>query len=121
LFNPADHPEGAINFLFVDPPVLPGDPAEDSNGSRFFFLHTDALFFAETPASLGGPNDTLAELQHLRPAIPEPSSVLLGAGPGGHRSGWEAPKSSEPRVERSSRVLVRSIRGPCVPEVSSAC
>lgn len=49
LFNPAGlGANGAINFLFTDPPVQPGDPAENTNGSRFFFLHTDALFFAET-------------------------------------------------------------------------
>jgi PEP-CTERM motif len=82
LFNPADHPEGAINFMFVDPPVLPGDPAEDSNGSRFFFLHTDALFFAETASfdllDTTSPNTLSPSYKTYAPAvIPEPSSVLL--------------------------------------------
>lgn len=81
LFNPAGHPEGAINFLFTDPPVQPGDPAENSNGSRFFFLHTDALFFAETasfdllPGVVG--TGISPSYKTYAPAIPEPSSVLL--------------------------------------------
>lgn len=80
LFNQADHPEGAINFLFTDPPVQPGDPAENTNGSRLFFLHTDALFFAETASFdlLAGPSETLSPLyKTYAPAVPEPSSVLL--------------------------------------------
>lgn len=80
LFNPADHPEGAIDFLFTDPPVQPGDPAENSNGSRFFFLHTDALFFAETATFnlLGGPGEKISPTyKTYAPAVPEPSSVLL--------------------------------------------
>ena len=80
LFNPAGRPDGAINFMFTDPPVQPGDPAENSNGSRFFFLHTDALFFAETASFdlLGGPSEALSpSYKTYAPAIPEPSSVLL--------------------------------------------
>ena len=81
LFNPAGlGANGAINFLFTDPAVQPGDPAENSNGSRFFFLHTDALFFAETASFdlLGGPSEALSpSYKTYAPAIPEPSSVLL--------------------------------------------
>ncbi len=80
LFNPAGDPGGAITFLFPDPPVQPGDPADDSSGSRFFFLHTDALFFARTASY-----DLLSGLNQLpsvtystfAPAVPEPSSLLL--------------------------------------------
>jgi len=94
LFNPAGHPDGAINFLFPDPPVQPGDPAEKTNGSRFFFLHTDALFYAKTATYdlLGGQDETLSALYSTyAPAVPEPSSVLLvglglaGAGLAGKR------------------------------------
>ena len=80
LFNPTGRPDGAINFLFTDPAVQPGDPAENSNGSRLFFLHTDALFLAETASFdlLGGPSETLsASYSTYAPAVPEPSSVLL--------------------------------------------
>lgn len=80
LFNPATHPDGAINFLFTDPAVQPGDPASNSDGSRFFFLHTDATFFAKTASFdlLGGPSLTLSPTYSTyAPAVPEPSSVLL--------------------------------------------
>jgi hypothetical protein len=43
VFNPAFDPEGAINFLFTDSLVQSG-----SDGSRFFFLHTDATDYAKT-------------------------------------------------------------------------
>jgi hypothetical protein len=80
LFNPAGDPGGAITFLFPDPPVQPGDPADASNGSRFFFLHTDALFYAKTATYdlLGGPNQLPSvTYSTYAPAVPEPSSVLL--------------------------------------------
>ncbi len=48
VFNPASEPSGAINFLFSDGLVLPGDPSVASSGSRFFFLHTDATEYAKT-------------------------------------------------------------------------
>jgi hypothetical protein len=82
LFNPATYPEGAINFRFTDPAVQPGDPASDSDGSRFFFLHTDATFFAKTAHFdlLSGLSSSL-NLSPLystyAPAVPEPSSALL--------------------------------------------
>jgi hypothetical protein len=85
LFNPASHPEGAINFLFTDPAVGPGDFATGVGGSRFFFLHTDATDYAMTAQYdlLGGPNQTLSGLYATyapAPPIPEPASVLLMAG-----------------------------------------
>ena len=77
LFNPATHPEGAINFLF--------DPAVDSggDGSMFFFLHTDAVNFAETGEYdlIGGASQTLSSVfSTFAPAAavpePTPASVL---------------------------------------------
>jgi len=76
LFNPATAPDGAINFLFTDPAVQPGD----TDGSRFFFLHTDATFFAKTARfDLTGerPGQISALYSTYAPAVPEPSSVLL--------------------------------------------
>ncbi len=78
LFNPAGHPEGAIDFLFTDPAVQTGD----LDGSRFFFLHTDATFFAKTARFdlLSGPSTSLSlspTYSTYAPAVPEPSSVLL--------------------------------------------
>ncbi len=43
VFNPASYPEGDINFLFTNGLVLPGD-----DGSKLFFLHTDATSYAKT-------------------------------------------------------------------------
>ena len=85
LFNPASHPEGAINFLFTDPSVGPGDFETGVGGSRFFFLHTDATEYAMTAVYdlLGGPNQALSgSFATYAPAaaVPEPASVLLMAG-----------------------------------------
>ncbi len=95
LFNPAAFPDGFINFVFPDPPVQPGDPAENTNGSRFFFLHTDALFFDETASFdlvAGSGVGISPTYKTYAPAVPEPSSrAARGVGPGGHRPGWEAP------------------------------
>jgi hypothetical protein len=79
LFNPASHPEGAVNFLF-DAPLR-----ADSAGSKFFFLHTSATNYAKTASYdlLGGPNQTLSEqFSTFAPsAVPEPSSyALMGVG-----------------------------------------
>jgi len=79
LFNPATHPEGAINFLF-DPAVAAG-----AGGSNFFFLHTSATNYALTASYdlLGGPNQTLSDVfQTFAPsAVPEPPELaLLGLG-----------------------------------------
>ena len=76
LFNPASHPEGAINFLF-DAPVR--------DSSNFFFLHTSATNYAKTATYdlLGGPNQTLSgTFDTFAPAaVPEPSSyALMAAG-----------------------------------------
>ena len=82
LFNPVAHPEGAINFLFTDPEVQPGGIASNSNGSRFFFLHTDATYFAKTArfdllSGLSSSLDLSPTYSTYAPAVPEPSSVLL--------------------------------------------
>jgi len=81
LFNPAGRPDGAINFLFTDPAVHPGDPASDSDGSRFFFLHTDATSFARTASfdllGSAGPGTFSTLYSTYAPAVPEPSSALL--------------------------------------------
>jgi hypothetical protein len=80
LFNPATHPEGAINFLF-DPAVAAG-----TDGSSFFFLHTGATNYALTANYdlLGGRNQTLSdEFRTFAPAaaVPEPSVMaMLGLG-----------------------------------------
>lgn len=79
VFNPAGNPGGAINFLFTGPPVLPGDPALDDTGSRFFFLHTGATDYAKIANYdlLGGPNQALSrEFQTFAP-VPEPSTYVL--------------------------------------------
>ena len=85
LFNPASHPDGAINFLFTDPAVGPGDFETGVGGSRFFFLHTDATDYAMTAQYdlLGGPSQSLSgSFATYAPAaaVPEPASVLLMAG-----------------------------------------
>jgi hypothetical protein len=79
LFNPASHPDGAINFLF-DAQVRAGD-----DGSKFFFLHTNATNYAKTAVYdlLGGPNLTLSDsfTTFAPSAVPEPSSyALMGLG-----------------------------------------
>jgi hypothetical protein len=78
LLNPVTHPEGAINFVFEDPPVPPG-----TVGSRFFFLHTDATAYAQTAFYdlLDGPDETLSgAFSTFAPAVPEPSMLLMGLG-----------------------------------------
>ena len=80
LFNPATHPDGAINFLFTDPPVQPGDPADGLSGSRFFFLHTAATAYAKTASYdlLGGPSETLSPVYAtFAPAVPEAATWAL--------------------------------------------
>jgi hypothetical protein len=77
LFNPAGHPDGAINFLF-DPSVDAGD----ADGSNFFFLHTSAVNYAETASYdlLVGPPEGLSGLfRTFAPAaaVPEPSPASL--------------------------------------------
>jgi len=76
LFNPATHPEGAINFLFDTPVDAGGD------GSMFFFLHTDATNFAQTgrydllggaALNLSGVFSTFAPAA----AVPEPAPAAL--------------------------------------------
>jgi len=43
VFNSTIYPDGDINFLFTNGLVTPGD-----DGSKFFFLHTDATSYAKT-------------------------------------------------------------------------
>ena len=81
VFNPVGRPDGAINFLFPDPAVQPGDPAAADTGSYFFFLHTDATHYAKiaTYDLLGGPNQTLSDSFKTFAPVPEPSSFVLMA------------------------------------------
>lgn len=78
LFNPASHPDGSINFLFVDPAVSFPD------SSRFFFLHTDATSYAKTATYdlLCAPSDCISgSFNTFAPSVPEPSTMLLlGSG-----------------------------------------
>jgi hypothetical protein len=75
LFNPANEPTGAVNFLF--------DSSVDAdNGSNFFFLHTNAVNYSQTASYdlLGGPSQTLSGLfDTFAPAaaVPEPSLASL--------------------------------------------
>jgi PEP-CTERM motif len=76
VFNPAGHPEGAINFLFTDPAVGPGP------GSTFFFLHTDATNYAKTATYdlLCAPSDCISSSYATfapAPAVPEPQTYAL--------------------------------------------
>lgn len=74
LFNPANRPDGAINFLFTDPAVGPGGV------SHSFFLRTDATEYTKTATYdlLGGADLTLSgQYETFAPAIPEPSTYLL--------------------------------------------
>ena len=81
VFNPIGRPDGAINFLFPDPAVRPGDPAAGDTGSNFFFLHTNATEYAKiaTYDLLGGPNQTLSDSFKTFAPVPEPSSFVLMA------------------------------------------
>ena len=81
VFNPVTHPEGAINFLFTDPAVMPAGPTDPNGSSRFFFLHTDATLYAKTALYdlLGGPNGTLSPTFSTFAPVPEPSSFVLMA------------------------------------------
>lgn len=81
VFNPASAPNGAINFLFSNPGVLPGDPNSDANGSHFFFLHTDATTYAQTASYdlLVGANQTLTDIFSTFAPTPEPSCLTLAA------------------------------------------
>jgi MYXO-CTERM domain-containing protein len=77
-FNPLSPPDGAIDFLFQDPPVPPGP-----EGSRFFFLHTNATASAQTAFDdlLGEPEPTLSgTFNTFAPAAPEPSVLLTVLG-----------------------------------------
>lgn len=67
LFNPATHPEGAVNFLL-------DSPLGANESSNFFFLHTDATAFAETAVyDLIAGNDLSSLFQTFAPAVPEPA------------------------------------------------
>jgi hypothetical protein len=72
VFNPTGRPDGAINFLFTDGLVQPG-----SDGSRFFFLHTDATDYAKTASY-----DLLDGAQDLSP-IYETFAPYSGVPDGG--------------------------------------
>lgn len=79
LFNPASRPDGAVSFLF-DNPVAGG-----SDGSKFFFLHTDATHYSKTALydMLGGASMTLSDsYATFAPSpVPEPTSwALMGLG-----------------------------------------
>jgi PEP-CTERM motif len=76
VFNPAAHPQGAINFLFPDPAVGPGP------GSYFFFLHTDATNYAKTAKYdlLCAPSNCISasyETFAPAPAVPEAQTYAL--------------------------------------------
>jgi hypothetical protein len=75
LFNPIGDPSGAINFLF-------GSSIDAGTGSEYFFLHTNALDYAQTASYdlLGGPSQSLSGLfSTFAPAaaVPEPSPASL--------------------------------------------
>ncbi len=84
LFNPADHPDGRINFLF-DPDVPPGDPAIVTTGSYFFFLHTDATQYTDTAmyvlqgGTLGGTDTTLSPVFQTFAPVPEPTTIAVSS------------------------------------------
>lgn len=76
VFNPASHPEGAINFLFTDGTVNPDE------SSRFFFLHTDATAYAKTAQYdlLCAPSGCISGLDATfapTVAVPEPQTYAL--------------------------------------------
>lgn len=75
LFSEANHPDGALNFLFGGNGVATGQQ------SRFFFLHTDAVAYAQTASFdlLGGARQALSPgYATFAPApVPEPSTYAL--------------------------------------------
>jgi hypothetical protein len=79
VFNPTSHPDGAINFLFPDPPVGVGVE------SKFFFLRTSATTYAKTAsydllcAAEEGCLSGLYATYAPAAAIPEPGTYALMA------------------------------------------
>lgn len=77
LFNSTGRPDGAVNFLFTDPPLVAG------KSSMFFFLHTNATNYAKTAVYdlLGNGNSADAisgSFATFAPsAVPEPGSMAL--------------------------------------------
>ena len=81
VFNPASYPDGAINFLFPDPPIGPGA------GSKFFFLHTTATNYLKTASYdlLCAPSGCISDsyLTFAPAAVPGPATfglMSLGLG-----------------------------------------
>lgn len=77
-FSATARPDGAINFLFPDPPV------NEAFESPFFFLHTNATAYAMTATYdlLCAPANCLSPLYStFAPAIPEPATYgMMGLG-----------------------------------------
>lgn len=85
VFNPAADPAtagGSVSFIFIDPIVLPGDPASDLNGSHTFFLRTTATNYAMTAMYdlLVGANGAPTAISYstFAPAeVPEPTTAFI--------------------------------------------